>query len=764
MPEPGRSPAETVQWGAAQNRVDEVCDEFEAALQRGEAPYLGAYLDSIPSVARETLFVELLLLELDYLIGRGEELSRESYLERYPEFASQIEAIEFKHGLLDTRSLRRSQTIRDRLTTGARVAHFLLVERLGAGAAGEVWKARDTRLERTVAIKIPHRRQMSDEERHRFLREGQAAAQLRHAAIVTVYEVGRDGGEIYIVSDFVDGADLRHRLANDSLLPRRAAEMCAEIAEGLHHAHECGVIHRDLKPANILLDAHDQPHISDFGLAKWEHDAHGMTLDGQLLGTPAYMSPEQARGESSRVDRRADVYALGAILYEMLTRQRPFDGDQVSVIRAVVNEEPKRPRLINPRIARDLETICLKALEKSPSARYPSAQEMAVDLRRFLRGEAIVARPAGKLERCWRWVKKRPAVATTFLLALIALGALSVAAVLAERNRQLLGLRTVLLTTDPPGAKVAFVPLDEVTGKPDPIRMVRPSSRTPLEVELAPADYFVVAMLDDGRFHEVYRRVPSEHQLRVNAYQHRNWRITSQGHVDLSAINIPDAGVTRDMALIRGNSGEGQEAWNVPDRGKTRWHVADFYIDCQEVTVAQWWAFFDSGPGDLRWRNSPPDHAVTLSFDRALQLAEKMGKRLPEDYELLFASTARGTSRWPWGNEDPPPEVHGTFGPVGTPEFDRLSTDRRVVGLMSNVAEWTVTPGRGVHEDEETADLGSEFASFKRVHGGDMAVVEGDASVTEERRNYKKVAVGRFDWKPGLGFRCVRSVRPRFMP
>ncbi len=281
---------------------------------------------------------------------------------------------------------------------------FELIEEVGRGAFGTVYRALDTTLERIVAVKVPRSGQLlTGEDEARFVREARSAAQLHHAGIVPVFEVGRTEFFTFIVSEFVHGVTLSDALTARRFSFRESAELVVRTAAALQHAHDQGIVHRDLKPSNIMLTSDGTPRVMDFGLAKRDTGESTVTMDGEVLGTPAYMSPEQACGHGHLADARADVYSLGVILYELLTGELPFRGNSRMLLHQVLNDSPRAPRCLNDEIPRDLETICLRAMAKEPSRRYATATHLGEDVKRWLSGEPVHARPTSGWETLLYW-------------------------------------------------------------------------------------------------------------------------------------------------------------------------------------------------------------------------------------------------------------------------------------------------------------------------------------------------------------------------
>lgn len=448
-------PAE--KWEPLEQRVR----DFEAALASRSRPDLADFLPK-EDPSNGQLLVELVHADLEFRIAAGEKVRVEDYIARFPELAKKTASLiglikaEFEHRSPREPTLRLSEyssrfpylleelngngsrlttrsfdTINDAGVTRPRVQDadetsaefpsvpgYTLIEEIGRGGMGLVYKAIETKLGRLVALKtvLPGANAV---DRVRLRREADAAASLQNPNVVQVYHIFEDAGRLYVSCEFLPGGTLANRVARRPLPPLEAAALLEPIARAVSEAHDWGIIHRDLKPSNILIAADGSPKITDFGLSKWIDEDTSLTRTGIVAGSPSYMAPEQAVAHKD-IGPAVDIWALGAILYELLTGRPPFQAATVlDTLEQVRNNEPIPPRKLVPRVPRDLETICLKCLEKNPQRRYRTAQGLAEDLARFQRGEIVQARPVGLIGRTLRSARRRPAIAALLFVVMV---------------------------------------------------------------------------------------------------------------------------------------------------------------------------------------------------------------------------------------------------------------------------------------------------------------------------------------------------------
>jgi tRNA A-37 threonylcarbamoyl transferase component Bud32 len=405
-----------------------VFDRFEQAWRSHPPANLEAHLPGPGEPERWSILVGLVHTDLEYRWKTGRGLPVEDYLRRFPELAAEttllIDLVAWE-GLMRQRAgcpLPLEDYLRRFPQHGPELAHRLaalragpppappgyeILSELGRGGMGVVYRARQRRLNRLVALKmILSGNHAGSEERLRFLAEAEAAAAIQHPGVVQVFDFGTHGGLPYFALEFCPRGSLAERLNGTPLPPREAAALVGLLARAVQAAHDRGIVHRDLKPANVLMAADGSPKITDFGLARRVEAGEGLTRTGAVLGTPSYMAPEQARGDSRAVGPAADVYALGAILYECLTGRPPFKAaTSAETLMQVVDKETVRPKQLNAQVPADLEAVCLKCLEKQPHRRYAAAAALADDLNRYLDGQATHARPRNFLARGKLWCR-----------------------------------------------------------------------------------------------------------------------------------------------------------------------------------------------------------------------------------------------------------------------------------------------------------------------------------------------------------------------
>ena len=384
-----------------------------------------------------------------------------------------------------------------------RISGYDVEALLGRGGMGVIYKARHRRLNRLVALKmLIAGAYAGPPERARFQREAEAVASLRHANIVAVYDVGDHEGCPYFTMELLEGGSLAQALAGTPQPARQAAALLIALAEAMQVAHQAGIVHRDLKPANILLTAEGTLKVADFGLARPFEGGPALTLSGARIGTPSYMAPEQVSGKSGTIGPAADIYALGAVLYEMLTGRPPFRGETAAETeRQVIHDEPVSPSRLNTKVPRDLETICLKCLSKEPQRRYASAAALADDLRRFGEGRPIQARPVGWGERSWRWCRRNPTAAALLVTALALVGLASGGGVWLVQQRAELRNEVVTTVAQAVSLRQGFH-FGEARQLLDQVRQrVERAGRADLRgrVDQARADLDLVEHLDDAR-------------------------------------------------------------------------------------------------------------------------------------------------------------------------------------------------------------------------------------------------------------------------
>ena len=671
-------------------------------------------------------------------------------------------------GAANTVTHQSTQTtpMADLPASGARIGNFVLQHQLGLGSFGAVYSAFDTVLHRQVAIKVPRRRP-TEKQLSAFLREARSAARVNADNIVKVHEVGVSLDNIYIVSELIDGPTLSNWMKSRRPSFVEVATVCRDIARGLAKAHAAGVVHRDLKPGNVLMDAEHRPHITDFGLSSSSSvSEETIATPGHLLGTPAYMSPEQASRRPDLADARSDIFSLGVMLFELVSGKRPFTGtnseDLVDAIRSASRQALLEAR---PDAPPELQAVCDRALRKEPSERYKTADEFADDLQRFIDGEIPRAFHPTPRQRATRWLRKRwPAVA--FGVGIL----VALTSALWQLSGSAPGTPTpppeprihITLRSSPDGAEVALTLFDGDTHQPGSRRFV---GTTPLSIDVPPGRYHVAARVSGHGFLETERRAP-DRPTRIPGGNGvgRQWKPDGSGDgVVLPPLIIPKtADAPPNAALVPGAQQyrlvrEVSSARLAPEPAP----VAPFYLQLREVTCREYRQVMGRLPLQLRDADPLDDAPVTyVDFWDAQTYAERIGMRLPTAYELDCAATSGGLQRYPWGGDakrwDPLRPQDGE----ALASYD-ITPNTGIRDLLTAPAEWSWTtpslevPTQRGPSRELPPELIDELKITRIVFGGDATVLELAATAQAQHARWCMESMNhRY---PGLGFRCARS-------
>lgn len=718
-----------------------ICERFEELLKSGVDCRIEEFLDETQVPDPSTLLSRLVRIELRHRMKKGERPLLDEYYRRFPDNVDTIRPL--------TRFIDRLFRELGLANAERQVRHYALKQEIGIGGFGLVWEARDEKLNRRVAIKQIDR---SAIERHDFdaaLREAQIAAQLTHPHIVQTYDYFEEEDGLYLVTQLVDGTDLKQKLQSDQQ-PTLAqiTKYSRQIAEALEYAHGKSVIHRDVKPSNILIDENDDALLCDFGVAHWGGTKD--TLSGKnaenIIGTAAYIPPEQAQGRDAVP--ASDIYSLGIVLYEGMTGRLPFHGSAREHAFAHLTLAVVPPRKISEDIPKDLETICLRCVQKVAAQRYPSAAALATDLSLFEAGEPIHARPITRLQRAWRWIRQRPAVSTSVAGMTLCFAILPMLVTVPAPN----GKTQVTVQTNPEGAEVLIFPVDPQTGlmqESTPLHV----KAAPGSLALAPGQYWVQA-IKQGVITEFLRTVPEDVNELATAWNYRKWEPTGANSMSWPAARLREKPRLEGMVYIPGATDFPVRKIQTKDGDVSviRKRFNPFYIATTERKVRD----FVDRTGRLPLHQQTPDKLdapLSARYDQALSWAEVHGARLPTEYEFDYVSTLQSMHQ-----AGDYAEIDRILAKSNISRDQLLANLDQLKNLRNGAAEW-VLGEVGLYPDLENSTTEPDFPEhaihWKVLKGGHVDFDSDRPEDFEDVEPGYRYLQRYFVIRPGTGFRLV---------
>lgn len=722
---------------------ERLCQEFLEQGQGGGRPSITDFLARASESEREALAVRLVGLDIERRVRSGERPSADDYREILGNHIERLQQ-QLSAELTPTSDALGSAGGKPRtpnayvqlspIAENQTLGRYRLKRPLGRGAFGEVWEAIDPDLHRTVAVKTPRFDvDFTAEELNRFRAEAKRAAQLKHPFIVGVHDVGVEGDRPYLVYELIDGRTLREVFNFERPELISGLKLFCEICQAIEHAHAAQIVHRDIKPGNILIDRNGRPHVADFGMAKMPSADATIVEPGAIFGTPQYMAPEQTDGTHDRINTLSDTYALGVVLYELLTGVRPFQGTSSDLMRRIREETPSPPSERAAGLPVELDAICLKAMAKEQKDRYQSVAELRSEIESFLdEREALSREPitliSPRIEthkppfRASRRTAIGLGVAGVLLLAILlvmqrkdrvseasanamTVGAGTVAGQVAasSRSAEVTGTIPVEVATNPPGARIVVWGLDPYSNSIIANRRFEGARESPVSIDLPPGSYLVVAELD-GRFHEVWRQVPKRLDL-MSYYMPHFFSERKGDGIAWTPIMIPEETVTDGMVhvpgsphFLLGTTPEGAKFYDLLSGYES---VPAFWVDKREVTWKEMEDRLKRMPDswNLEDERLPDDFPAMVWWEDATAHVEATGKRLMTEVEYEFVASNGGQTLFPWGT-DPEQVVPWTIHSVTEAGADQTSNPPGITGLFSNAGEWTSSFPRPLSIDQ----------------------------------------------------------------